>query len=137
MLHFLQIAGPLVLPQIVLAAVVALLALVNAVRIRGVCVEDAASRGRRIDAVLFWGCLAAILGFLGQWNGLFKAANAIFGAGMVNPKLVVTGLAESLTTSVFGMFVLVASLFLWFPLRVALDRQLRRLDPAGRLVSQH
>jgi hypothetical protein len=98
------------------------LTLINAVRL--VWHRDAGAERLRtsIDAILFWGSLTAILGFLGQWSGLHKAANAIYDYGVINPKYVVLGIGESLNTSVFGMFTLVGAAFFWFGLRLAMNR---------------
>ena len=117
MLTFVQQAGPFIWIQGLLALVVLVLTLVNLWRLADLSGDDAQRLRTGIDAVLFWGCLTAILGFLGQWNGLHRAANFVYDKGIVNPQLVVLGLGESLSTSVFGMFVLVAALFLWFGLR--------------------
>jgi hypothetical protein len=123
MLTFIQQSGPFILLQFVLALVILILTVVNLVRLtlhRG----DRSSRLRTsIDAILFWGCLTAIFGFLGQWNGLNRAAHAVAVAGAVNPQNVILGIGESLGTTVFGMFTLVAAAFVWFGLRVAWHRR--------------
>ena len=123
MLTFVQQAGPFIFAQFLLALVVLLLFIVNLVRLAGSHGAGALRLRVGIDALLFWGCLTAILGFLGQWNGLHRGANAIRDHGVLNPSLVVLGIGESLSTSVFGMFVLVAALFLWGWLRAVQHRQ--------------
>jgi hypothetical protein len=75
---------------------------------------------RSIDAVLFWGAIAAIVGWMGQWSGLLKSASAVFEYGAVNPTRVMLGVGESFTTSVLGMGLLVVASFLWLGLRIAL-----------------
>ncbi|MCP4203264.1 MAG: hypothetical protein GY769_15175 [bacterium] len=117
MIKFLSEAGPFIFLQAALALVILSLTLINAVRLALRSGERAAAVGRSIDAILFWGSLTAIFGFLGQWVGLYRGANAIFDHGAVNPALVVLGLGESLNTSVVGMFTLVIAAFLWFCLR--------------------
>ena len=99
------------------AFVILVLTLLNVVRLLLFKGRRAARLGASIDAILFWGGLTAVFGFLGQWVGLYRGANAIFDAPAVNPELVVLGFGESLGTSVFGMFVLVVAAFLWFALR--------------------
>jgi hypothetical protein len=117
MVTFIQQSGPFILIQGFLALVVLALALANLMRLLGRRGPEAMRLRTSIDGVVFWGCLTAILGFLGQWAGLHKAANAIHDMGITNPRLVVLGFGESLGTSVFGMFVLVGALFLWSGLR--------------------
>ena len=79
-----------------------------------------ARRRQSIDAVLFWGSVAAVLGFLGQWMGINKLTQAVAERGIVNPQAVVYGISESLLTPVAGMAVLVVSAFLWFFFRLGL-----------------
>lgn len=121
MARFLMEAGPMIWPVILLALVIVGLVIRNAVALLGKRVEPA-SRRTGIDAILFWGSVAALIGLLGQWLGVMKLITAIVERGIVSPKVVVFGLSESLLTPVAGMFVLVVSAFLWFFLRVGLWR---------------
>jgi len=126
MLRFLQEAGPLIWPVILLALVNAILAIRNAVALIRSKGSTAKRRGS-IDAVLFWGSVAALLGFLGQWLGVMKLITALVEHGIASPKLVVLGVSESLQTPLGGMFVFVISAFLWFFLRVGLWTKERRV----------
>lgn len=120
MLQFLSEAGPVVFPLMLLAGVIVVLATWNGLAL---LVKKTAAAGRRrhsIDGILFWGSVAAILGFLGQWIGVMGLARSIAQQGVVNPQLVVFGLSESLWTPVFGMVVFTVSAFLWFFLRIGL-----------------
>ncbi len=119
---FIQQSGPFILLQFLLALVILVLTLVSAIRLGLPSSRTSPGLRKSIDAILFWGCLTAIFGFLGQWVGLNKAANAVAQAGAVNPPLVILGIGESLGTTVFGMFTLVVAAFLWFGLRVAQHR---------------
>jgi hypothetical protein len=126
MMQFIREAGPLILPVILLLAVIAILAIINAVSlIRGK--GAAASRRGSIDAILFWGSVAALLGFLGQWLGVMKLITVMVEHGLGNPNMVVLGVSESLQTPLGGMFVFVISAFLWFFLRVVLWAKERRI----------
>lgn len=117
-LRFTMEAGPFIWLQFLLAWVVVILALVNGLLLA--LRKDKAVRLRNsIDAVLFWGCLTAIFGFLGQWTGLHRVSKVVVDHGVINPQMVVLGLGESLNTTVFGMFTLVIAAFLWFALRSA------------------
>ena len=124
MLTFIQQSGPFILLQFLLALIILVLTVVNLVRLALRKGDRAAKLRTSIDAILFWGCLTAIFGFLGQWVGLNKAANAVITLGAVNPKFVILGIGESLGTSVFGMFTLVAAAFLWFALRMVQHRRM-------------
>jgi cbb3-type cytochrome oxidase subunit 3 len=123
MLTFMKQSGPFILLQFVLAWVILLLTLVNIVRLALRKGRRAAGLRTSIDAILFWGCLTAVFGFLGQWVGLNRAANAIVEAHGVSPPMVVLGFGESLGTTVFGMFTLAVAACLWFALRVTQHRR--------------
>lgn len=123
MLRFVQEAGPFIFLQAALALVVLILALVNAVRLARRGGEPAPGLGTSIDAILFWGSLIAIFGFLGQWSGLYRAANAIADHGLANPNHIILGIGESLSTTLFGLFAFIAAAMLWFLLRVGLRRR--------------
>jgi hypothetical protein len=126
MLQFMREAGPLIFPVTLLALVMAILVIKNALALIGTQ-STAASLRRSIDAILFWGCVAALIGFLGQWLGVMKIITMIVEHGIVSPNMVVLGLSESLLTPVAGMFVFVVSAFLWFFLRVGLWTKERRV----------
>ena len=119
MMRFIQEAGPLILPVILLLVVIATLSIRNAVALIG-SKGAAANRRGSIDAILFWGSVAALLGFLGQWLGIMKMITVIHEHGIVSPNMVVLGLSESLQTPLGGMVVFVISGFVWFFLRVGL-----------------
>ena len=125
MKRFLMEAGPLIWPVILLVFVIVGLGIRNTAALIGRRGE-AASRRNSIDAILFWGTVAALIGFLGQWLGVMKMLTVMVQHGLVSPNMVVLGLSESLLTPVAGMFVLVGSAFLWFFLRVGLWRIERR-----------
>ena len=119
MLTFIKQSGPYILLQFLLALIILVLTLVNLIRLTLRKGDRAARLRTSIDAVLFWGCLTAVFGFLGQWVGLNRAAHALTTMGLANPKAMVLGIGESLGTTVFGMFAVVVAAFLWFALRAA------------------
>ena len=126
MIKFLSEAGPLIFPLMLLAVVVLVLTLWNGLALTA---KGSATIGRRrhsIDAILFWGSVAAVLGFLGQWIGITGMVQVVARQGIVNPQMVVMGLSESLLTTVSGMMVFTVSAFLWFFLRVGLWTTERR-----------
>ena len=126
-LQFLREAGPLIFPLALLAVVVILLTLWNALNLMLRGAEKPARRRSSIDSILFWGSVASILGFLGQWIGILKMTKFIAREGVVSPPMVVLGLSESLLTTVTGMMLLCVSAFLWFLLRVGLWARERRV----------
>jgi biopolymer transport protein ExbB/TolQ len=115
-------------PLMILAVVILVLALVNAIRLFGQ--RDARSAVRSsVNAILFWGGVAAVLGFLGQWNGYYKATQVILDKGPklgINPAAVILGFGEALITAVVGLTILIAAAVVWYVLHVRwswLDRR--------------
>ena len=72
----------------------------------------------KINAVLFWGALAAVLGVLGQANGIYLGINAILAATEINPAVVAGGFAVSFSTTIMGFLLLAVSALAWMGLRV-------------------
>jgi len=117
MLRFIASCGVMLWPILVLAIVVLVLMVVNTVRLaRGRAGPQVQSS---INAILFWGVVTTILGFIGQWLGLYKAVQVIFEFAPrlgINPRAVGIGFAESLRTAIFGVTVLLVAGVSWFAL---------------------
>jgi biopolymer transport protein ExbB/TolQ len=75
-----------------------------------------------INAILFWGIVCAVLGFLGQWTGIYKSMMALREAAVVNPAMVATGIAESLQTTILGLGILLIAGLIWLALSSAYRR---------------
>lgn len=75
------------------------------------------------DAVLFWGFFSALLGLLGTLIGITQAAGAIGAAGGASPALIWVGIGVTLTTSLFGLVVLLLALVAWYGLRTVASRR--------------
>jgi biopolymer transport protein ExbB/TolQ len=116
---FLQ-AGPLIWPIALLSLVILGLALWNAIALLTGRSRSYARRRQSVDGVLFWGGVAALLGFLGQWLGIARMTEAIARAGIVSPTAIAIGISESLLTPISGMAVLTVAAFCWFFLRLGL-----------------
>ena len=110
----------MIFPLVLLGLVIELLALWNAIALL-ISKDIAADRRRQsIDSILFWGGIAAVLGFLGQWIGIGSMVRVVAERGIVSPQAVVYGISESLLTPISGMVILVVAAFLWFFLRIGL-----------------
>ena len=122
--------GFLMWPILILAIVIAFLVLANAVRL--FVMRQASERTQSsVHAILFWATVAPVLGWLGQWNGLYKAASIIAHAPVLNPSAVIMGFSESLVSTIAGVTVFVVAAPCWFVLH-ARCRALRAADPRGR-----
>jgi len=133
MFRLIASCGVMLWPMLVLAVVVLVLIAANTVRIiRGRA--DARVRSS-INAILFWGVVTSVLGFTGQWMGLFKAVKVIFDVAPrlgINPRAVGIGFAESLRTSILGVTVLLVAGVSWFLLS-AWRRRIAERDGSGMM----
>ncbi len=69
--------------------------------------------GERLNALLFWGVVAALLGFLGQCQGSFQALSEILRATEISPGVVAEGFSISFVPTLFGLGILALSLAAW------------------------
>ena len=70
-----------------------------------------------LNAILFWGVLSIVIGFLAHFMGLYQALLAISRATDVSPAVIAQGYAQSLLTILFGMTIFIVSAVFWFLLR--------------------
>jgi biopolymer transport protein ExbB/TolQ len=122
MLRFFQEGGVFMWPILFIAIANLVLVIRVAMRITRGRPEDAPGTVHAINAILFWSALGALLGFLGQHSGLYKAMSVIARAPEISPRMVARGFAESLTTTIFGLAVLALSALAWFVLHAWLRR---------------
>jgi biopolymer transport protein ExbB/TolQ len=116
MLLFLKQCGVFGVPLLIIFIVNIVLTLVSVMRLMKAQPENAARMSSGINAILFWGGVSAVLGFLGQHSGLYIALNVISQASQISPNMVAQGFAESFSTTIFGMTTLVLSALAWFAL---------------------
>ncbi len=112
---------------LLLAIVIAILTLVNAVRLFLGRQADARTQSS-VNAILFWSTVAVVLGWLGQWSGLYKGFVAIAQYGVANPSALILGFSESLISTIAGLTVFLVAAPCWFVLQ-ARCRALRAADP--------
>ena len=62
-----------------------------------------------LNSILFWGAIGAVLGFLGQYTGIYNALGAIIQAPEISPSVVMMGFRESFSTVLWGLNLLVFS----------------------------
>jgi len=117
-------------PLALIAIAVVGLAVRAATRLRGARPEDAAPVEHTINAVLFWGCVAAVVGVLGQFHGIYQALKVISMAPAVSPPIIWGGLAVSFSSTLAGLGILLVAALLWATLRGSLHRHERQLHAA-------
>lgn len=121
--RFVSMAGPFLWPQVLLLIVILVLSLVNVLRLLGVGGGDAARLARSVNAILFWGAVTAVIGFMGTWSGLLKAFQVLSEYGLGKPQSVYMGLSEAHITTAVGLGILLLAGFLWFGFRVWIERR--------------
>lgn len=116
MTDFIADGGFFMYPLLLIAVVIAVLAVWSAMRVPGADGPDPVLE-TGIDATLFWGGWAVLLGLLGTFGGIYQAAGAIERAGEVSASLVWGGIKVALTTTLFGLTIFIVAALLWFGLR--------------------
>jgi hypothetical protein len=109
--------GIMMYPLTFCAIAVAILAGRAALRLKSAGPESGAPVRAGIDGVLFWGVYASILGVLGTVLGVFLTTSAVEAVGEVHVRLVSAGIKVALTTTIYGLLVLLGAAVLWFALR--------------------
>jgi biopolymer transport protein ExbB/TolQ len=79
-------------------------------------------------AILFWGCIAAVIGCLASLIGMYISLSIVRQAGLVNPNLLAEGVMVALVTTITGLLILAFSAVSWFTLRWWLRKALSSGD---------
>jgi hypothetical protein len=111
-------AGPFGILLVILALAIAALALRTLVRTVKRDAIDGPKFRNGLNAILFWGCVAAAIGLLGQFSGLWLSLDVIRQAEAINPSLVFEGLMASFSSTILGFVVMILSAVVWFTLKV-------------------
>jgi hypothetical protein len=117
-----------------LIALITLINVVNFIRfnivLNNVQPEDGPRLRYSINGIVFWGGVCALIGFLGQYAGIYLSLNVVSQAEVISPNMVAMGLAISFTTTIMGMFSLLLSALGWF----ILHRRYRRISDAWKVA---
>ena len=130
MMEMMMDGGYMMWPLLAIALVVAGLAIKVGVQLRTQSGADPVIE-TGIDATLFWGGWALLLGLLGTFVGIYQAAGAISRAGEVSAALVWGGIKVALTTTLFGLTIFIVAALVWFGLRTWYRRSVLRPGSAG------
>ncbi len=134
MVRFFLSCGPWLWPLALLAVVIVVL---TVRRILDLFVrKDPIGPGMEsgLNAILFWGAIAAVLGILGQVSGIYRALGFIVQATEISPRVCAMGLAESFTTTICGLVLFLGSALVWMALGSRFRRRARSasLERRGR-----
>jgi len=117
MLFLINICGPsgwALLAVSIISLAYIILAITHAVRTPR---KDFAGYTRH--AVLFWGGIAAVLGFLSQCAAIFEAMTAIMAATALDPEIIREGFGQSFIPSFWGFSILLMCAVVWIILGIA------------------
>lgn len=70
------------------------------------------------------GLFAMITGILGQLIGLYVAFSVLSEAGNMSPAIVYEGIKVSMITTLYGIFIYLLSMILWFVASILLEKRL-------------
>jgi len=117
MLNFLYSGGFFMVFELICLLLVLGLAVRAGLRMLGKNAAALPGREIAIHAVLFWGSMALVLGFLSHYMGLYGAMEAISRANDISPGIVAKGYQMALVSVLSGMVIFIISMLLWFLLR--------------------
>ena len=116
MAYFFRSMGVFLFPMLLITAVILVLAIRKAVDLFGGKDLPPHRLEKGLHAILFWGLVAAVFGFLGQITGIYNALSVIVRATEISPNKIAMGFAESFTTTIFGLEVGLIAAIIWFVL---------------------
>jgi biopolymer transport protein ExbB/TolQ len=125
--------GLYMFPLLVLAVVILVLTIKKALDLFVREGLDRERLERGLGAILFWGCVAAVLGIMGQLQGQYISLKTISQVDTISPTLVAEGMAVSLITTLFGLMQLAFAGIAWFTLSTRFQRVVFRME-GGRTV---
>ena len=112
--YFFASMGPFSYPMIIITLAILVLAIRKVIDLFFRKDLPAHKLERGLHAILFWGSVNAVLGFLGQITGIYRALGVIINATEIAPKVIAMGFAESFTTTIFGIETGIVAAIIWF-----------------------
>ena len=106
--------GPLMWPLVIFSIIIIALSVKKAIELFGKKGINKIKLESGINAILFWGALSVVFGFLGHYLGVYHAMNAIAHARDISPGIVAMGYGISLITILSGLTIFIVSALLWF-----------------------
>lgn len=117
MLYAIHISGPTGWLLVLLAVVIAVLVVRKVIPLVRGTFEPGPAWESGLNAILFWGAFAAVLGFLGQCAGIYRAMRIIEQAEAISPTVTALGFYISFTPTMIGFAILAVSALCWYALR--------------------
>ena len=117
MMNFLSSGGSLMWVLYLLTLIIIVQAVKNSLWLTSAGKKSRQEVVHSINAIVFWGFIAAIFGIFAHFYGVYLAMQAISRAADISPAIVARGYSHSLVTILTGMGIFLFSSILWFGLR--------------------
>lgn len=114
MSYFFKSMGTYLFPMLILMLTIIVLSVRKIVDLYGKKGLSKARMEKGLHAILFWGAVSAVFGFLGQISGIYNALQAIAKATEISLPVCAQGLAQSYTTTIFGIEIFIVAGIIWF-----------------------
>jgi len=112
-----QQGGIFMWPLLIIAISVVILSIKKAIDLFGQTEQPRKQLESGLNAIIFWGAISVIIGFLAHFWGMYMALQAISMASDISPAIVAQGFAVSLITILFGLLIFLFSGIMWLVLR--------------------
>ena len=117
MFELIHTGGPFMLPLVIFLVIILALSVKKTIDLFGGKERNRIKLESGINAILFWGALSAVFGYLGHYLGVYRAMNEIAHAHDISPGIVALGYGISLITILSGLTIFIISAVLWFIFR--------------------
>jgi biopolymer transport protein ExbB/TolQ len=123
------VGGPFMWLLLIIAVGILALSIRKGYDLFGGAEKEAVRLERGINAIMVWGVLSAVIGWLGQLTGIYRAINFIIQAEAISPPVIAEGFATSFVTTLFGLWIFLAASIVWIVFRT------RYKQVASRMVA--
>ena len=117
MLKWILLCGPAGWGLLLISIVVIIMVLQTAASLVARGTKESIKLRHRLNALIFWGFMGAVLGFIGQTSAIHNAMKIIIPAQSISPELIDRGFRESFIPSFWGFGIFFSSIALSFILR--------------------
>lgn len=113
MLYYFQAGGPFMWLLLIILIVIVVLAITKGIRLFSQKEKNKAKLENGVNAILFWGVYAVVIGFFAHFLGILYAMEAIKHAADISPAIVAGGYSVSLLTILFSLIILMIAAIIW------------------------
>lgn len=117
MFYFIHAGGHFMWLLLILAIVILVLSVRKIIQLFITKKVDGAGMETGINAILFWGGISVLIGFLAHFLGVYISMQVISRAPEISSAVVAEGYAISLIPILFGMIIFIFSAIVWYILR--------------------